>query len=71
MANRSKYNKAIVDPILEELSVGKTIREVLSVPGRPVWSTFRSWLNKYPDLREKYNQAKPDGCEYILCNAEE
>ncbi|NBV27966.1 hypothetical protein EBS02_02950 [bacterium] len=71
MANRSKYNKAIVDPILEELSVGKTIREVLSVPGRPVWSTFRSWLNKYPDLREKYNQAKQDGCEYILCNAEE
>ena len=70
MANRSKYNKAIVDPILEELSIGKTIREVLGVSGRPAWSTFRTWLNKYPDLREKYNQAKQDGCEYLLANAE-
>ena len=37
------------------------------------WECFRGWLNdekKYPALRAKYSQAKQDGIEYCLSDAQ-
>jgi hypothetical protein len=73
VGRRSKYNKKLASEICEELAIGRTIRQVLApaVKGRPVWETFRKWLNLYPELREEYVKAKSDGIEYSLCEAQE
>lgn len=70
---RTKYNKKVMSEICSELAIGKTIRQVLSpaVKGRPCWESFRTYLNKYPELREQYSNAKADGIEYSLCQAQE
>jgi hypothetical protein len=74
MANKTKYTEQLFDQICQELAEGQSIREVLNTkerPERPTWECFRQWINKYPERREKYTQAKQDGCEYLLANAEE
>ena len=74
MANKTKYTEILFDQICQELAEGQSIREVLNTkerPERPTWECFRQWINKYPERREKYTQAKQDGCEYLLANAEE
>ena len=74
MANKTKYTEELFNKICQELAEGQSIREVLNTkerPERPTWECFRQWINKYPERREKYTQAKQDGCEYLLANAEE
>lgn len=74
MANKTKYTEILFDLICQELAEGQSIREVLNTkerPERPTWECFRQWINKYPERRDKYTQAKQDGCEYLLANAEE
>jgi hypothetical protein len=70
MAPKSKYTKELVETVLQELARGKSIRAALKVVSID-WETWRSWLIKKPDLREKYNQAKEDGIEYSMAEVDE
>jgi hypothetical protein len=75
MANKTKYNKTLIKEILSELAVGKSIRSCLSPINkgidRPCWETFRSWMRKDPSLRQQYEDAKTDGIEYLLSDAQD
>tara|TARA_B100000989_G_C19440284_1_gene426981 strand:- start:239 stop:658 length:420 start_codon:yes stop_codon:yes gene_type:complete len=75
MANKTKYNKTLIKEILSELAVGKSIRSCLSpinkAIDRPCWETFRSWMRKDPELRQQYEDAKTDGIEYLLSDAQD
>jgi len=70
LGRKTKYNKTLIKEILEDLAAGLSIRKTLEKPGRPAWSTFRDWLNKYPELANAYAKAKSDGIEFILNDAE-
>lgn len=61
----TKYNKDLVNKILERLAQGQSIRSAVVDEGI-TWPTWRDWLRKKPDLREQYDQAKQDGIEYTL-----
>ena len=78
MANKTKYSKTVISEILSELAQGKSIRSCLSpinkLPERPCWETFRTWMrdtSKYPNLRAEYENAKTDGIEYLLSDAQD
>ena len=78
MANKTKYSKTVISEILSELAQGKSIRSCLSpinkLPERPCWETFRTWMrdtSKYPSLRTEYENAKTDGIEYLLSDAQD
>ena len=78
MANKTKYSKTVISEILSELAQGKSIRSCLSpinkLPERPCWDTFRTWMrdtSKYPNLRAEYENAKTDGIEYLLSDAQD
>tara|TARA_R110000851_G_scaffold238681_7_gene391471 strand:+ start:942 stop:1343 length:402 start_codon:yes stop_codon:yes gene_type:complete len=70
MGRPSKYNKELVNTVLEELALGKSIRAALKTV-QVEWPTWRSWLIKYPELRESYNQSKEDGIEYSMADVDE
>jgi|DEB0MinimDraft_10_1074344.scaffolds.fasta_scaffold00210_2 hypothetical protein len=65
MGQPTKYNKEIVESILERLATGQSIRTAVIDEGI-TWPTWRTWLRNKADLREKYDQAKEDGIEYTL-----
>ena len=76
MANKTKYNKEVINEIMRELAQGRSIRSCLTPQNkgenRPCWETFRTWMNnanKYPNLRTQYEQAKSDGIEFLLSDA--
>ena len=71
MANKTKYSKALIKEIMSELVIGHSIRQVLNKENRPCWETFRTWLNKDDSLRNEYAQAKQDGIEYLLSDAQD
>ena len=68
---KTKYNKKLAEKICNELSLGKSIREVLNSSSEyPCWQTLRTWINKYEDFKDAYVKAKQDGIEYILANCD-
>ena len=75
MANKTKKNDKVIKVMLEELAQGKSLRAVHSPqnkdPDRPCWETFRSWMRKEPELRQQYEDAKTDGIEYLLSDAQD
>jgi len=75
MANKTKYPRELIKEIMEELAIGNSIRSCLSPQNkkenRPCWETFRSWLNKDDKLRNEYAQAKQDGIEFCLSDAQD
>tara|TARA_R100001510_G_scaffold44822_1_gene41363 strand:+ start:971 stop:1372 length:402 start_codon:yes stop_codon:yes gene_type:complete len=70
MAAHTKYSKELVDTVLQELAVGKSIREALKTVNIS-WEIWRQWLNKKTGLRESYNQAKEDGIEYSMADVDQ
>tara|TARA_Y100001938_G_scaffold131915_1_gene189553 strand:- start:71 stop:472 length:402 start_codon:yes stop_codon:yes gene_type:complete len=70
MAAETKYTKELVETVLQELAMGKSIREALKTVDT-AWETWRKWLNKKTGLRERYNQAKEDGIEYSMAEVEQ
>jgi hypothetical protein len=75
MANKTKFSKALIKDIMSELALGNSISSCLSPQNkkedRPCWETFRSWLNKDDSLRNEYAQAKQDGIEFLLSDAQD
>jgi len=72
MANKTKYSKELIDLIMTDLAQGISIKNTLKTHSLS-WECFRKWLlnvNKYPKLREMYSQAKSDGIEYCLSDAQ-
>lgn len=45
------------DKILAQIESGKSVKEILEQDGYPVRSTFYSWLNKSPELVQRYKDA--------------
>ena len=70
MAAHTKYSKELVDTVLQELAVGKSIREALKTVNIS-WEIWRQWLNKKTGLRESYNLAKEDGIEYSMADVDQ
>lgn len=70
MAAHTKYTKELVDTVLQELAMGKSIRESLKTVNIG-WETWRLWLHKKTGLRERYNQAKEDGIEYSMADVDQ
>ena len=71
MANKTKYSKALVNEIMEDLAKGQSIRQVLNKENRPCWETFRTWMRKYPEVRQQYSESKSDGIEWLLSDAQD
>ena len=72
MANITKYSKELIDSIMKYLAHGIIIKASLKNHDLS-WECFRKWLideKKYPSLRGKYTQAKQDGIEYSLSDAQ-
>ena len=72
MPNISKYSKELIDSIMKDLAHGISIKASLKNHDLS-WECFRKWLidtKKYPSLRGKYSQAKQDGIEYSLSDAQ-
>jgi len=69
MAAKTKYTKELVDTVLQELAVGKSIREALKTVDVS-WEIWRQWLNKKTGLRELYSIAKEDGIEYSMADVD-
>ena len=67
---KPKYNKTLLREVFEDLAKGLSITKALQKPNRPAWSTFREYLNNYPDLKEEYLKAKSEGIEFVLNEAE-
>ena len=70
MAAKTKYTKELVDTVLQELAVGKSIREALKTVDVS-WEIWRQWLNKKTGLRELYSQSKEDGIEYSMAEVDQ
>lgn len=70
MAAHTKYTKELVDTVLQELAVGKSIREALKTVDVS-WEIWRQWLNKKTGLRELYSIAKEDGIEYSMADVDQ
>jgi hypothetical protein len=45
------------DTILSEIEGGKSVKEILEQDGYPARATFYGWLNKSPELVERYKRA--------------
>ena len=71
MANKTKYSKALVNEIMEDLAKGQSIRQPLNKENRPCWETFRTWMRKYPEVRQQYSESKSDGIEWLLSDAQD
>ena len=72
MANITKYSKELIDSIMKDLAHGISIKASLKNHDLS-WECFRKWLideKKYPSLRGKYSQAKQDGIEYSISDAQ-
>ena len=72
MANKTKYSRELIDKIMKDLAEGMSIKASLKTHDLS-WECFRLWLlneKKYPSLRSRYNQAKADGIEYSLSDAQ-
>ena len=69
MAAKTKYTKELVDTVLQELAVGKSIREALKTVDVS-WEIWRQWLTKKTGLRELYSIAKEDGIEYSMADVD-
>ena len=70
MAAKTKYTKELVDTVLQELAVGKSIREALKTVDVS-WEIWRQWLTKKTGLRELYSQSKEDGIEYSMAEVDQ
>ena len=70
MAAHTKYTKELVDTVLQELAIGKSIREALKTVDVS-WEIWRQWLNKKTGLRELYSQSKEDGIEYSMAEVDQ
>lgn len=59
-ARRAHYTVRIADQICEQIALGKTLQQALDAVGylAPAMSTIWSWLEKYPDFRDKYERAR-------------
>ena len=71
MANKTKYSKALVNEIMEDLAKGQSIRQALNKENRPCWETFRTWMRKYPEVRQQYSESTSDGIEWLLSDAQD
>ena len=71
MANKTKYSKALVNEIMEDLAKGQSIRQALNKENSPCWETFRTWMRKYPEVRQQYSESKSDGIEWLLSDAQD
>ena len=69
--NNIKFTSEICNELFEQLALGKSIKSALKDKGLS-WEGFRKHLlkcyKKGDKTREKYNQAKMDGIDYILDN---
>ena len=66
----SKYSDELIDKILNDLAHGISIKKALKNHG-VWWESFRQWLNKDPNLRKRYTDAKADGIEWMMAETEE
>ena len=71
MANKTKYSKALVNEIMEDLAKGQSIRQALNKENRPSWETFGTWMRKYPEVRQQYSESKSDGIVWLLSDAQD
>lgn len=54
----SIYNKQLVDYICEQVSQGKSLRQVAKQDGMPARSTIFAWLYQNRDFSDQYRRAK-------------
>ncbi len=69
MGRPTKYSKTITKNILERLAHGESIRSAVTSEGI-TWPTWRLWMQKDEELRNKYAQAKQDGIDYTVDEVE-
>lgn len=60
----SIFTPALFRSICDEISRGKSLREVCRQPEMPHKSTVLRWLREKPELRDQYVQARDDLLEY-------
>jgi hypothetical protein len=60
----SKYSAEIAATICRAIAQGQSLREVLREVGMPDRVTVLRWLDRHPEFRTQYAQAREDQAEY-------
>lgn len=58
MGRPSKYTDAIAKEICRRIAEGETLRSICAEPGTPSIDAVCDWLEKRPDFRQQYAQAR-------------
>lgn len=61
----SQWGQPTRDAILENLSIGKSLREICSAKGMPAEGTVRGWVIQDEDFAAQYAQAREAGMEAL------
>lgn len=58
------YDEAIAWRIINELSAGRTLTSICRDEGMPNRTTFLDWCRKYPWLKDQYDEARIELCQF-------
>jgi hypothetical protein len=61
-----KYSDALADKICTLVTEGKSISHICSFKAMPSVNTFFSWINEYPELKLKYQQARANKSHLLI-----
>ena len=61
----SKYSDELVDKICDWIASGKTLTAFCNLEGSPNYATIMRWLDKEPEFRDKYVQARESQAEHF------
>ena len=65
MGRPTKYSEELANEICERVANGEPLRVICREEGKPTWSTFYDWLNKYPELSALYARSRDLGTDAI------
>jgi hypothetical protein len=61
----SKYSPEIVADLCAGIAKGKSLNSLCAPSDKPDIATVFRWLDKYPEFRDKYAQAKEASADYM------
>lgn len=59
----------MIDEVLDRISCGQPLRQILREEGKPHWTTFYDWLDKDESLRVRFARAREIGADAIAMEA--
>lgn len=63
-----KYSEELDAKVCEMIALGKTVRQIDKTPGMPAIRTLYTWLEKYPEFKQRYTRARELSGQASECN---